>query len=643
MYETRQRNDPERSQLNRHESGILRGCASWKLSFWSACLGLLGVLTPWTWACSTVVLRSEGELLLGRNLDESVDFDGFIAVNKRETYKVGTTWEDFRDCSKAMQPTLGWVSRYGSITWSGQGRDLPDGGINEAGLAIEEMSLGDYPYPVGGIRPRLFHMQWIQYHLDQFRTVQEVIRSAAFIFPDGWPWHFLVVDRQGHCATLEYIRNRLVVHTGEDLPVAALCNKPYAEELTRLKRYSGFGGRRRVDPDDKERSPRFVRAACLLRDYDSTSHGDPVEYVLSILDNLGGSMTRRSYVVDLHNETVHFRTGAHPQIRHFNYAGFDFSNNTPVQTFDLNALDVGEVTGAFTDFTPDLNLRTARSWVDHARQMYPGATEAESYNGGRSLAQVRRYASYPASSLSGSKLESPHNVQGLTPLVWAAYRGDLNTVQRLLSREGELNAKTHLGVTPLMAAAQSGSREVVQLLMNHGADPDAVDRAGHSALTVALAFGHPKIARDLIAQQAAIQRGDGDGLTPLFYAAGNGDDSLVELLLEKGAKVNARSASGYTSLMAAAEAGCVETVQCLLARGADVKSRDDYGNSALLGSVWWGHTEVAEVLIDAGAEVRIENDEGMSPWKAAVTNEDREMQQLLKEAGARPGFFQRLF
>ena len=600
-------------------------------------------LTPWAWSCSTVVLRSEGVLLLGHNLDESVDFDGFISVNKRETYRVGTTWQGFKDCSKPMQPTLGWVSRYGSITWSGQGRDLPDGGINEAGLGIEEMSLSEHHYPVGGVRPRLFQMQWIQYHLDQFRTVEEVVRSAAVVFPDGWPWHFLVVDKQGHCATLEYIRNRLVVHTGDALPVTALCNSPYAEELTRLNRYRGFGGRRKVDPDNTERYPRFVRAACLLRDYDPTSQVSPVDYVFAILENLGGSMTRRSYVVDLNSETVHFRTAFRPQIRHFTYADFDFSNNTPVQTLDLNTWDIGEVTGAFGDYTPELNLRTARSWVEHARQMYPGATEAESYSGGRSLAHAERYASYPAWSLSRGDLESTNNVQGLTPLVWAAYRGDVETVQRLLNREAKLNTKTHLGVTALMAAAQNGHGEAAQLLIKHRADLDATDQSGNSALIAALAFGHPKIACDLIAHNAEIQQGNRDGLTPLFYAAGNGDDDIVKRLIERGAVVNARSASGYTSLMSAAEAGCANTVKRLLAEGADVNSRDHHGNSALLGSVWWGQAEAAKVLIDAGADVHIKNDEGMTPWKAAVTFNDPEMQQLLKAAGAKPGLLRRLF
>jgi len=595
---------------------------------------LLGALSSWAWACSTVLLKREGVLVLGHNLDESVDFAGFIGVNKRDVYKVGASWLDFRDCSQPLRPALGWISRYGSVTWSSQGRDLPDGGINEAGLGIEEMSLGGHPYPLGGIRPRLFQMQWIQYHLDRFDSVDQVIQSASFVFPDGWPWHFLVADRHGQCATLEYIRNRLVVHTGQTLPVTALCNAPYAEELATLERYRGFGGKRTVDLANKKKHPRFVRAAHLLRDYDPARHPSAVAYVFALLENLSGPMTRRSYVVDLQNRTVHFRTASHPQVRHFSLRAFDFSSDTPAQILDLNTADTGDVTGAFRDYTPSANRRIAESWVHHARQMYPEASEVELRDGGLSLDHIARYAHYAESSLPKRSLDAAENTRGLTLLIWAAYRGGLQT--DLLDREGTLNAKTYLGVTALIAAAQSGNLEVARWLMDQGAEIDATDLSGNTALMTALAFGRSEIARDLIGKNADIGRGNRKGLTPLHYAAGNGDFETVKLLLEKGADVNAGSETGFSILMSAAAAASPEMVEHLIAKGAHINARDHQGNSALLWSIRQGHSEVAVALIDAGADVRVANRDGLSPWKAASGNGDKELQQRLKSAGAKP-------
>jgi ankyrin repeat protein/penicillin V acylase-like amidase (Ntn superfamily) len=592
---------------------------------------LLAGLSFCSWACSTVLLKTETVLVLGHNLDESVDFAGFIVVNKRDVYKVGTTWQDFRTCDQPLRPSIGWVSRHGSVTWSGQGRDLPDGGINEAGLSIEEMSLGDHPYLAGGIRPRLFQMQWIQYHLDQFDSVDQVIKSASVVFPNGWPWHFLVVDKHGQCATLEYIRNRLVVHTGQSLPVTALCNSPYAEELAGLEQYRGFGGRRTIDLSNKQKHPRFVRAAHLLRDYDPRSATSGVAHMFGILENLGGPMTRRSYVIDMKNRTVHFRTASHPQARHFSLTAFDFSSDTPVQMLDLNTPDTGDVRSKFRDYSPAANRRIAESWVHHARQIHPKASESDHRDGGRSLDHIERYAHYAEISLAKNGLGSAANAYGLDPLSWAAYRGDLHSVRGFADRKEDVNARTHLGVTALIAAAQSGNPEVVRLLVERGAELDATDKSGNSALITALAFGHSEIARDLIRKNADFRRGNRQDLKALHYAAANGDIETVRLLLERGAEVNASSETGFTILMAAAEAGWGETIRRLIAKGADINARDGPGDSALLWSVRRGHLDAAKALLDAGADVQVTNHEGITPWKAASNNKDKQLQQLLKK------------
>jgi len=394
---------------------------------------LCHVLSRSTHACSTVLLKDGQLLLLGHNLDESVDFAGFVCVNKRDVFKVGSTWHDLRTYTERLPASLCWISRYGSVTWSSQGRDLPDAGINEAGLAIEEMSLGGHHYPFTVIRPRLFQMQWIQYHLDNFSSVEQVIKSAAFVLPDGWSWHFFVADRQGHCAILEYLHNKLVVHTGPNLPVTALCNAPYAEELTELKKYAGFGGRRKIDLKNRKRHPRFVRAAHMLRDYDPQVHGAAVEYVFAILENLSGPVTRRSYVVDIRNGTAYFRTGLDPRIRRFSLHALDFTSDTPPRILDLNVSDTGDVTGRFQDYTFAENRRIAESWVRHVGQMYPDATRKDAGEGGFAPEHIERYARYPEFSLAKGGLQGKENRHGLTPLHWAAYQGDSQAVRPCVS------------------------------------------------------------------------------------------------------------------------------------------------------------------------------------------------------------------
>ena len=83
-------------------------------------------------------LEREAVLVLGHNLDVGVDCAGSIAVNKREVHPVGVTWQGFQDRDQPLRPAFGWVSRYGSVTWSSQGRDLPDGSINDAAARVEK-------------------------------------------------------------------------------------------------------------------------------------------------------------------------------------------------------------------------------------------------------------------------------------------------------------------------------------------------------------------------------------------------------------------------------------------------------------------------------------------------------------------------
>jgi len=92
-------------------------------------------------ACSTFLLDRGPVLLLGHNLEEGTDFPGFLCVNKRDVFKVGCRWDELRSPAQELTPALSWISSHGSVTFSSLGRALPDAGLNEAGLAIEEMSL----------------------------------------------------------------------------------------------------------------------------------------------------------------------------------------------------------------------------------------------------------------------------------------------------------------------------------------------------------------------------------------------------------------------------------------------------------------------------------------------------------------------
>jgi ankyrin repeat protein/penicillin V acylase-like amidase (Ntn superfamily) len=589
-------------------------------------------------ACSTVLLRGDGVLLVGHNLDETTDLKGFVCINKRDYYKVGSTWNALRTYSKHLPYSLNWISKYGSVTWSSIGRDLPDAGINEAGLLIEEMSLAQCQYPLPLIQPRLFQMQWIQYHLDNFRTVEQVIQSASLVIPDGWPWHFFIADKRGNCATLEYIDNKLVVHTNDTLPVTALCNSTYEDELERLKKYSGFGGKEVIDVNNKN-LPRFVRSAHMLKTYDPTIHNSPVDYVFTILDSLGANHTRRSYVVDMINDVAYFRTGSNATIRHFSLKLFDFSCNTPVRILDMNVHASGDVTDHFQDYTFQANREIAESWVKHVIEMYPDATEKDRLNGGFSSLQIDRYARYPELSLAKTAIQMPDNEYGLSALFWAAHQGSLSQVRNLLRNGADVNTKTAIGTTPLIGATQAGNLDIVQYLINSGADINLADRHGNTALITAVVFGQSDIAASLMQAGANVNLANKADWTPLHYAAANGYLDLLRLLLTNEAQLRPGSETDLTALMLAASAGKLDVARCLLAEGEDPNAVDTYGNNALLIALKFKQTDVAQELIRVGINVAISNKQDETPWSLAADNKDKKIMGLLKEAGVKPSSY----
>ena len=129
------------------------------------------------------------------------------------------------------------------------GREFPDGGMNQAGLSISEMTLRGTRYPAGPFTTRLYHHAWMQYLLDNFATVPEVIDSLETVVPEGHcEWHFFLADREGRAAVIEFLDGRTVVRTGDALPWKLLTNSSYAEALTLLSEFEGFGGSRRLEP-----------------------------------------------------------------------------------------------------------------------------------------------------------------------------------------------------------------------------------------------------------------------------------------------------------------------------------------------------------------------------------------------------------
>src|SRR6476619_1868744 len=192
-----------------------------------SCLLVVFFLVNQSFACTTFCLKHNGEILFGRNYDYNIG-DALIFVNKRGVAKIASIGDSANSAK--------WVSRYGSFTFNQYGRENPNGGMNEMGLVVEEMWLEETEYPKDDSRPTLGTQEWIQYLLDQSATTAEALRNAAAVrIIDFVKVHYLVSDKAGNTASVEFLKGKMVVHTGEELTVPALTNNTYEESLSYAK------------------------------------------------------------------------------------------------------------------------------------------------------------------------------------------------------------------------------------------------------------------------------------------------------------------------------------------------------------------------------------------------------------------------
>jgi hypothetical protein len=303
-------------------------------------------------ACSTVKLQKGDALVYGHNLNANgMDVPGLVFVNKRAVFKQGRSWRELIDKSQAGPSSLRWIARYGSVTFNTFGKDLPDGGMNEAGLYIWEMGLGneEVVYPRSESLPRINQMNWMQYVLDNYSALDDALRSVSEVELDGWGWHFFLGDGNGDCASIDFVDGKVVIHRGATMPVPGLFNALYDREVAVSRYFKGFGGTYEPDLNDRE-VPRFVKTAVMLRDYSPAQ--DAVAYGFRILDQLTVRETPDwSVIFDVRKGTVHFKTSRHREVKNFPVASLDFSNRTPVMVLDMEIEAGGDVSGEFRPFS----------------------------------------------------------------------------------------------------------------------------------------------------------------------------------------------------------------------------------------------------------------------------------------------------
>lgn len=317
------------------------------------------------YCCTTFVLKGpDGKISFGRNLDFPVG-EGHIHINYRNMVK--TTY------IAAPEKPMTWVSKYGSVTFNQAGREFPYGGMNEAGLVIEQMWLQEAKYPAADDRYGMNELQWMQYQLDNSASVKDVIDSDSLVRITYMPTsflHFLVSDASGDVATIEYLDGKMVVHRGEQLPYSVLANCIYENSLEYKSSKDKKEGKQYNDWTENS-SGRFVTAVSMIEAYRGSE--DRIDYSYSILESVaqpGG--TKWSIVYDISNKVIYYRTELNPVRQMIDLKKIDFSCNDQSLYVPMSEM-LSEGNGFRTlTYEDNVNLfKTLKNGVDFLKDAVP--------------------------------------------------------------------------------------------------------------------------------------------------------------------------------------------------------------------------------------------------------------------------------
>ncbi len=272
-------------------------------------------------ACTSFLVQDDRRPLMGKSYDWDLGH-GMVVVNQRGIKKIGLVAE-----ATDRPPT--WTTQYGSVTFNQYGQEFPVGGMNEAGLAVEILWHFSAEYPEPDERPSLNELQWIQYQLDNYASVKEMVAHADEIRIAGVYAlvHYMAVDQQNHSASFSYIDGKLVIN--EDPLV--LTNTTLSESRRYLEKFTGFNGNLSI-PKGKGSFDRFVITRSMLAAGDRPDAvNERIGFAFSILDAVKTpDYTQWQIVYDLASREIHFRTAKNQVLRRIRLTAFNFSCTEPV-------------------------------------------------------------------------------------------------------------------------------------------------------------------------------------------------------------------------------------------------------------------------------------------------------------------------
>lgn len=322
-----------------------------------------------SFACTRVVYQGpNGTVLTARSMDWRGEIPANLWVLPRGMDRFG----------EAGNNSIKWKSKYGSVVTSSWDIASSDG-MNEKGLVGNLLWLAESTYPQfekNSSAKGLAVSLWLQYVLDNFSTVSEVVNALSknefTVTSSHIPGtdifatvHLSVSDASGDNAIFEYINGKLVIH--HDRKYVAMTNSPIFDEQLAINTYwKGIPGTIML-PGTNRAADRFVRAHYYIDAIPKTDNiRTALASVFGVIRNCSVplgissptepniSSTRWRTVADQKNLVYYFDNVLNPNVVWVEFSKLDFSEKAKVKKLSLanNENYAGESSAGFVITPP---------------------------------------------------------------------------------------------------------------------------------------------------------------------------------------------------------------------------------------------------------------------------------------------------
>lgn len=274
--------------------------------------------------CSSFVLKNEKTILLGKNFDWTFD-KGYIIKNIKNTTKVAY-------CTHNGTPAS-WTSKYGSVTFNQNGKEMPYGGMNEKGLVVEMLWLDDTRFNISEDKTYLNELEWIQYQLDNFQIVDEVVTHIENlkIYPIKGKIHYILADTNGKSVIIEYLDGKPKIYEKEANTCQAITNNSVVFSEKYIDNLQGIPKRNTSEIYRYHQIENQIRKLKKPNDF---SEKTAFQILKSVSIPKGDFKTVWSIVYNIENKTISFFSHSHKKTKQINLGNIDFEQG--LSYFNIN-------------------------------------------------------------------------------------------------------------------------------------------------------------------------------------------------------------------------------------------------------------------------------------------------------------------